>query len=234
MAGFIDLIAETPAGYRGFVTNFYMDLQKKYYDSLLAELRLSLVDDEIVIHEPMPRITHQVPYVTMTGDMVEEDNVAEEQDDATKVAPVPEESVVKPTTTKYVAGADALLAEATAADESADVTVTADVEEADDVLEEDAVVAEIVVAEELEVEPTATNVEAVVERTATNVEAVAKPTATIVEVVVEPTTTDGGATIDDVRATSMEMKNKRQEASAMKAIKHLVKKQSQQVQQSGQ
>ena len=227
--GAIDLIAETPAGYRGFVMNFYMDLQKKYYDSLLAELRLSLVDDEIVIHEPVA--TDNSPGATMTGDMVE--------------------SVVKPTTTKDVVGADAF-AEATAVDESAhvtatadveeaddvleedavvaeivdesaDVTATADVEEADDVLEEDAVVAEIVVAEELEVEPTATNVEAVAKPTATNVEAVAKPTATNVEAVVEPITADGGATIDDVRATSMEMKKKRQEASAMKAIKQFGK-----------
>jgi hypothetical protein len=74
--GAIDLIAMTPAGYRGFVMNFYDNLQKKYYDSLLAELRLDMVNDEIVIHETVSKDKSAV--ATMTADVVEEDDVAED------------------------------------------------------------------------------------------------------------------------------------------------------------
>jgi hypothetical protein len=96
-----------------------------------------------------------------------------------------------------------------------ELTTTADVNEEDDVLEEDAVVAEVV---DVEVTMTADVVEEddVSEEDAVVAEVVGGAQESVVD---EPTTAEGGATIDDVRATSMEMKNKRQEVSAMKAIK---------------
>ncbi len=233
--GAIEMIANTPAGYRGFVMNFYDDMIKKYNDTLVAELRLHLVNNEIEIHPLGATATEKetetvvqsldIDSAVESGDAVEgslEIANAVEGGDAVEGSQEMDNAV---------AGSDAVDDTADNAEYCDDVQESAN----DNVVQigyhgKDVMMDEVVDVVMNKHALTTNADDAVIDEV---VEQVTRTDDDAVEGDVhpevmlsdedEPLSNTESASTDSIRAKSMEMRNKRQEQSAMKAIKQFGK-----------
>ncbi len=182
--GAIEMIANTPAGYRGFVMNFYDDIIKKYKDALVAELRLHLVNNEIEIHPVVDTAAEKETETVVQS--LELDNAVEECD-----------------------AVEGTLEMDNAVEGAENVVQSGD--HGEDVMMNEVVDAVMDVEHALTHDEDAVTDEVVEQVTRTDDDAV------------EGDDNTESASTDSIRAKSMEMRNKRQEQSAVKAIKQFGK-----------
>ena len=224
--GAIEMIANTPTGYCGFVMNFYDDIIKKYKDTLVAELQLHLVNDEIEVHPVVSTAAEKETETVVQS--LELDNSVEECD-AVELSLEIDNAVeggdaVEGIDLSINAPAD----DAESCDEVRDSTTENVVQSGDcgeDVMMDDVVDAVMDVEQALTRDEDAVTDEVVEQVTRTDDDAVEgddHPEVMMSEEH-EPLSNTESASTDSIRAKSMEMRNKRQEQSAMKAIKQFGK-----------